>query len=398
MRTAESNKWRPREEPTTYFASGGRAPAEELDRQTAAARGLELLQGVLAAVPDLVMILNRHRQVVFANAAVLEFTDRAPENLHGLRPGEVLGCARVEEGPQGCGTAVHCRTCGVVGVILEAQAGGKGEGRAHIPLDGGETLSLDVRAHTVESGGERLTVLTLADRSDEERREVLERLLFDEILPDVGGVRSLSWLLRCAGEEEREEIEATLEANTRRLVGRVRRLHLLTRIERGDYTPRARPVAVAGAVRDAADTVSGPDDAFVYLEVAPGLPDATMVTDPGLLRLVLHELVANAVEASGPGRQVTLGADVEDGQVRFWVHNPAYMGEAVRQRIFQRAHTTRGDGRGLGTYAVQRCVEGVLGGRASFVTSEEEGTTFTVALPRERSNGARPAPPADALG
>ena len=50
-------------------------------------------------------------------------------------------------------------------------------------------------------------------------------------------------------------------------------------------------------------------------------------------------------------------------------------------KIFQRSFSTKGEGRGLGTYSMKLLTERYLGGRVSFTTSADEGTIFKVALP-----------------
>jgi signal transduction histidine kinase len=50
-------------------------------------------------------------------------------------------------------------------------------------------------------------------------------------------------------------------------------------------------------------------------------------------------------------------------------------------RIFSRSFSTKGVGRGLGTYSIKLLTERYLGGRADFVSNREDGTVFRVRLP-----------------
>jgi signal transduction histidine kinase len=45
-------------------------------------------------------------------------------------------------------------------------------------------------------------------------------------------------------------------------------------------------------------------------------------------------------------------------------------------------------GRGIGTYSAKLITERYLGGSLSFTSSEDEGTTFAVTLPRSRQVSA----------
>ena len=100
-----------------------------------------------------------------------------------------------------------------------------------------------------------------------------------------------------------------------------------------------------------------------------------------MLGRVLGNLVKNAVEASSGGMKVVVGAAPVDGGVEFWVHNASAIPREAQLQVFQRSFSTKGAGRGLGTYSVRLFAERYLGGKVSFESSEESGTIFRVVLP-----------------
>ncbi|MBU1735589.1 MAG: ATP-binding protein, partial [Verrucomicrobia bacterium] len=105
-------------------------------------------------------------------------------------------------------------------------------------------------------------------------------------------------------------------------------------------------------------------------------------TDATLLGRVLSNMTKNALEASALGESVTIGFErLDDEEVRFSVHNPAVMPREVQLQIFQRSFSTRGEGRGLGTYSIKLITERYLHGSANFTSKEGEGTFFYVNLP-----------------
>jgi len=106
-----------------------------------------------------------------------------------------------------------------------------------------------------------------------------------------------------------------------------------------------------------------------------------MVSDRVLLLRVLCNLVKNALEASRAGETVTIGCAKQDGQIEFWVHNAGAMPRDVQLQVFQRSFSTKGQGRGLGTYSIKLLTERYLQGHVSFATSPEAGTTFRVRYP-----------------
>jgi len=69
--------------------------------------------------------------------------------------------------------------------------------------------------------------------------------------------------------------------------------------------------------------------------------------------------------------------------VDFSVNNPSKMSIEVQKQIFQRSFSTKGSGWGIGTYSMKLFGEKYLGGTVSFESSEEEGTTFHIVLPKD---------------
>ncbi len=85
-------------------------------------------------------------------------------------------------------------------------------------------------------------------------------------------------------------------------------------------------------------------------EIDGGSVVIPFVSDATLLRRILGNIVKNALEASPTGDIVTLGVNSSEAGLNFWVHNSAVIPAEYQQRIFQRDFSTKGPGRGLGTY------------------------------------------------
>ena len=123
------------------------------------------------------------------------------------------------------------------------------------------------------------------------------------------------------------------------------------------------------------------EESGVTVKIGALPPSQSIRTDGVLLGRVLGNLVKNAVEASRPGMTVTVSASVTGEGVVFEVHNPSVMPRDTQLQVFQRSFSTKGSGRGLGTYSVRLFTERYLGGSVTFRSTEGEGTTFRVTLP-----------------
>ena len=79
----------------TEFASAERASAQEVERQFRMLSALPFVREFLDAVPNMAMVLNSERQIVFANGAFCAFAGADDEELVGQRQGEALNCSRL---------------------------------------------------------------------------------------------------------------------------------------------------------------------------------------------------------------------------------------------------------------------------------------------------------------
>ncbi|MEJ2191449.1 MAG: ATP-binding protein [Nitrospirota bacterium] len=112
--------------------------------------------------------------------------------------------------------------------------------------------------------------------------------------------------------------------------------------------------------------------------------------DQVLLRQALTNLADNAVHAMGGRGRLSLTARAEGSGVLITVSDTGHgIPRELREKIFLPFYTTKEKGTGLGLALVHRIVSSH--GGAMDVSSGEEGTTFTVSLPRRRGP-AQPSP------
>lgn len=157
----------------------------------------------------------------------------------------------------------------------------------------------------------------------------------------------------------------------------------LAAIESNELVPKFAPVNISKLFR----TISAIYQNHViakdkHLIIRPVDPEVFINTDATLLGRVLGNMTKNALEASAPGESVTIGFErLDDKEARFFVHNPAVMPREVQLQIFQRSFSTKGEGRGLGTYSIKLITERYLKGSVYFTSEKGEGTFFYVNLP-----------------
>ena len=370
--------------PTTEFAPAERATDQEVKRQTAAVRRRLEGETLAESVPALLLILNEQRQIVYANENVcrlLKLTEMGP--LCGMRPGEALHCMRAAASELGCGTTAFCRACGAVQAILSALQGIPDKRECRILREDGEAMDLMVWATPSEYNGDRYVILSVQDVGDEKRRRALEQVFFHDVLNTAFGLRGLGEVLDGTPREELKETGATIQELAERLIDEIESQRDLASAERNEL--KVRPVrlrtgeileAAMGMVRSLADRRG------VWMEVEEGSADGEFEGDRVLLRRVLGNLLKNAVEATRFGGTVRARCAMDERTVEFAVNNEGTVPESVRLQIFQRSFSTKGEGRGLGTYGARLLTEGYMKGTIAFRSEEGEGTTFLARYPR----------------
>jgi signal transduction histidine kinase len=103
-------------------------------------------------------------------------------------------------------------------------------------------------------------------------------------------------------------------------------------------------------------------------------------TDKNLFQRVIINLLKNALEATETEKSVTAGVESDRLKIRFWVKNDSVIPRDIQMQLFQRSFSTKGLGRGIGTYSIRLLVENYLKGKVSFISNETEGTIFSVEL------------------
>jgi nitrogen fixation/metabolism regulation signal transduction histidine kinase len=111
-----------------------------------------------------------------------------------------------------------------------------------------------------------------------------------------------------------------------------------------------------------------------------------LMTDVILFRRVIGEMLKNALEGSNDNQTVVLSCRAAKKSVEIAVHNEKAIPELIQGSIFRHSISSKGVGRGYGTYCVKLFSEKYLGGKVSFTTSPVAGTTFTLKMPQLSAN------------
>ncbi len=339
---------------------------------------------LMDAVPDILVAVNANRQIVFANKAASNFFRvQDVSELWGKRPGEAAGCMHSAEAPGGCGESEACKVCGAFLAIVQGLGGKNPIEECRMLLKDGSPLDLRVWARPFEIEGERFAFLSFQDISDEKRRLVLEKIFFHDLLNTVGGLQSIGELIEFSGPEELRELKGLITTLSGQLVDEIRAQRELLAAEQGELTIQMRSVNSRDAVKTTVKTyLAHPACDGKVICMVPDCASVDFFSDLSLLLRVLGNLAKNALEACPQSEVVEIGCRPNrPGHVEFFVRNPGEIPRSAQLQIFNRSFSTKGGGRGLGTYSVRLLTERYLGGKARFASSAAEQTTFFVEFP-----------------
>jgi len=207
-----------------------------------------------------------------------------------------------------------------------------------------------------------------------------------ELRTPVAGIKAQAQVARmAAGAQVRDEALARVVAGADRAGRLVEQMLTLARLEAMEGGARARIDVHALAVEVAADRAPAALEREVQLEVAEAGP-AWVEGLPGLLDVLLGNLVDNALAHAPAGSRVRLAAGREGGSVRLRVEDEGPgIAPSERDKVFERFHRLDGapkGGSGLGLSIVGRIAE-IHRARIELADAEGGGLRIDVLFPAE---------------
>lgn len=380
-------------------------PSEpSLDRELRRVRRLaehpEILQAavILDALPDIVFLLNEDLRVVASNRQFPRILKAPRLTPVGMRFGELVACAHAGENGKSCGHDRDCVSCGAFTALCSSRGGGQDAQECALLSSGVnrlEIVELRVETRPVVIAGERLSLLSAQDVTDERRRRAMEKLFFSESMAIADRLRAnLDKLDEIAPQEIAEDVRL-IQTMFHNMVEEIDAQKELLAAENDELQPRF-------AAHDAGEILAQVEAAYRSHDWAYDKrlrcqrESFTLVTDARLLRRILGNMTKNALEASHAGDEIVLACRqiVRNGEPRalFSVHNPGVMPRSVQLQVFNRSFSTKSTHRGLGTYSMKLLSTRYLGGDVRFESNAGAGTTFFAELPVFPAG--RPAAPA----
>ncbi len=247
------------------------------------------------------------------------------------------------------------------------------------------------------SDGERVfgALVVFQDVTEERHLDYLKSefitLASHQLRTPLSAIRWYAELLAESKEgfsEEQASYVTEIDHSVRRMTALLGSLLHAARMEDERLHPELHAINLVSLVTDTVrDTQEVFEGSSIRYRLDLPKEQVQVLTDPVLLRVVMQNLLGNALKYSPKGSEVAISVQ-RDGDHATLSVTDAGLGIPVAEqdRIFEkffRAQNVRKvdtDGNGLGLY-ISKSIVDRLGGTISFTSEENKGTTFTVSLP-----------------
>ncbi len=329
------------------------------------------------------IILNSSRQIVYHNKNfnILLGNDINYDYL-GKTPGQAFNCNYSDIDPNGCGCSEFCKECNASKSIIKAFYNSNSIGECNILSKNSKALNLTIHTYSFIVKGDKFIFCAIKDNSEQKYKEMLERLFFHDILNTLNSLKGITDIIK-EHPDEIDEFNTILQNLTSSLIDQIHSQKQLLQAENDTLAVKisnANSSELISAIIYTYKNIA--ENAGINLYVDSNAKEIALNTDINLAQRVLGNMLKNAIEASKSGNSIKIDCQETIDTVDFSIHNESVIPREVQLQLFQRTFSTKGTGRGLGTYSMKLLMEKYLNGKISFISKNEVGTIFTASFPK----------------
>lgn len=341
---------------------------------------------ILNSFPAPVALLDDDLTVKHANSSLLSWLKlHSQDDLVGKRIGEIFSC--VSSIGNGCGKSNECEHCVAQKLLFDTKV-------TNMPAQGKElllskrnnrTYTYDLKISTSPLSSDAIMV-TMEDISDKKRKEAMERTFLHDMRNSVSSVCGLAEMINMTDDiKEITGYADEIQDAAYGVVDEMRSYVEIQHAESGNLYVDQREILLKKLIESSLKVRYNCPSHIQKDIILDTVSAATVFTDPALIRRVVNNMIINAFEAKETTR-VEIGGAVDEACFHVWVWNDAYIPEEIQAHIFQRYFSTKGEGRGIGTYGMKLLIEDTLGGDVTCSSDPEHGTIFSARVPSRIRN------------
>lgn len=215
----------------------------------------------------------------------------------------------------------------------------------------------------------------------------VERIIRHDLKTPLNGIIGFPQVMMADENLTKEQIEylKLIEYSGKKMRDMINLSLDMYKMETGTFQPHLVPVDLIPMFSECLtdlESVAAQKNVDLELERGQGVnPDGSVIVSGERLLCysMFSNLILNAIEASPAGGRVLIKLE-RTNRLEITIHNQGTVPKELRDEFFAKYKTQgKPDGTGLGTYSAKLYAE-ALGGGIGMRSSEEEGTSITIAL------------------
>lgn len=350
------------------------------------------MQNILDAISQPTILLSQDKLIISVNNNFLQFFSCINNtDLIGKKPTDIFSCISAVETIHYDRIADQCQNCnlklGSKENNLTIQEFTDECQLTLINANGhiNDLYNMKVTTSPFSYEGKQFYLFSITDISLNVRRRLLDKIFFHDILNKAGNIIGILDVMGLFKDDDQksEELLASLKNTSQDLLNEIKYQRDLSAAENNELSPvfsRANSLQILNITKK--EIIHSDVANKKEIRIADSSVDLQFRTDEVLLHRVLLNMLKNALEATPSGGKVIMGCDrTENESIRYWVHNDTSIPDAIQKQLFNKTTSTKGCGRGLGTFSMRLLGEKYLKGKVTFHSCEDSGTQFMIDIP-----------------
>lgn len=305
------------------------------------------------------------------------------DDSKSICPGDLLKCANAIEATKGCGFHKNCATCQLRNLLKKSlRTKTKMSTDGELLVDNNCVFSVHAISTPFTHQGKTYAAVVLIDKTDQYREFMMERIFFHDLINLSGAINGL---LECAEFDDPKEIINMMKTISTQLTREITAQRELIYARKGKLEPTISRFKVKDIIQFIKDSLApiAKESYRVTFNINSTITDEEIESDKSLINRILTNMGKNACEAS-LNSTITFNVRATNDKVIFSVHNDAVIQANLKRNIFIYGNSSKGDGRGLGTYSMKLLGENYLHGHVWFKSEEGFGTEFFFEIDRAK--------------
>ena len=368
----------------TYHDSNKRSTQPEIIRKHHRINKTEQAQQIMKTMPNLGIILNENRQIVYANEAITSLLGLGTMDKLGLRLDEIVSCIYSDMTKTGCDSSKTCQNCNADNTAVKCIKSRKHElGVRRIQsIMNGQLASFDFSFSCAPLfvNDVFFVIIYLADVKGEEKNriEFLKKNVLNtssdhnaSILSNLDEKNDGSgWLDNLIDALKQTHSPITVEfRDNQRLIDAVNG-KLEVQLSYASAFNILDSVVRSFQSQEMAENAK--------ISMAPPFPEVTIPTDVDILKYILMNMLKNTVKLVSLRGIVYTGYERRDHSISFYVFNEGVIPERLQTEMLLRKSISDEKGSDFGMYGLKLLGEKYLRGVVGYKSTKEAGTRFFI--------------------